>query len=40
MNSEKTSIYHEAYNYLKTKVPDFAPKIGVVCGSGLGGFVK
>jgi len=39
-NENGISPYQEAFNYLKTKVPDFHPKIGVVCGSGLGGFVS
>jgi len=39
-NVNGISPYQEAFNYLKTKVPDFHPKIGVVCGSGLGGFVS
>ena len=39
-NVNGISPYQEAFNYLKSKVPDFHPKIGVVCGSGLGGFVS
>ena len=29
--------YHEAFDYLAEKVT-MRPKVGVVCGSGLGGF--
>ena len=37
MNNDTRSSYQEAFDYL-TKTVQMRPKIGVVCGSGLGGF--
>ena len=36
MSGEKTP-YHEAFEFLAAKVA-CRPKVGIVCGSGLGGF--
>ena len=38
---ETKNIYQEAYEYLVTKIPENfgIPRIAVICGTGLGGFV-
>ena len=36
MSSDKTP-YHEAFDFLAAKITT-RPKVGIICGSGLGGF--
>ncbi len=39
-NNTNTSFAHTAANYIKQQLPHFKPKIGIILGSGLGGFAE
>ena len=40
MNHKKPTQAHLAFDKIRERVPSFKPRIGIVLGSGLGGFTE